>query len=271
MEYTGERMVPDKADVKTFWEHIYRYRFATKFARGKVVLDIACGEGYGSAALKRAGAAKVIGVDLSEEACAHVRSKYDIETRVGDAEAIPLDDSSVDLVVSFETIEHVGKPARFLDEIKRVLRPNGIVVISTPNRDPYHRDTPNNPYHCSELALREFAELCNARFKCLSYFYQCSFLNKRWSLQGLDHFFSNDFNPAESGRKLKIAYHLQKRFCQNLSDEQAEYYSTHPIEAIFAQPTMLSSAFDPFAIRKLKSLEKETSIYTIAVGRKPTK
>jgi SAM-dependent methyltransferase len=271
MEYTGERMVPDKADVKTFWEHIYRYRFATKFARGKVVLDIACGEGYGSAALKRAGAAKVIGVDVSAEACAHARSKYDIETRVGDAEAIPLDDASVNLVVSFETIEHVGKPARFLDEIKRVFWPNGVVVISTPNRDSYHRITPDNPYHCSELALREFAELCNERFENLSYFSQCSFLDKRWSLQGFDHFFPKNFNPADLGRKSKITYKFQKLFCPNLSDRKAEYYSNHPIEAIFTKPKLFSSVFDPFAIHKLKSLEKETSIYTIAVGRKPTK
>src|SRR5690348_55654 len=117
---SGERMIPESSDEFTFWEHAYRYAFASRFVAGKRVLDIACGEGYGGAALLRAGAVHVIGVDVSEEVCLHARSKYDLDARQGSAEQIPLADSSVDLVVSFETIEHISNPDRFLDECVRV-------------------------------------------------------------------------------------------------------------------------------------------------------
>ena len=144
-------MVPEKADGRTFWEHIYRYRFAVKYAKSKRVLDIACGEGYGSAALQQAGAASVIGVDISPEACAHAKQKYQIDARVGDATDIPVEAKSIDLIVSFETIEHIQNPRSFIAECTRVLAPGGEIIISTPNRDIYRQHTPNNSYHCSEM------------------------------------------------------------------------------------------------------------------------
>src|ERR1017187_1344633 len=147
IEFTGERMVPEKADANTFWEHIYRYRFATTFVNGKKVLDIACGEGYGAAALMQSGATSVIGVDVSPEACEHATHRYGIKTRLGDAQNIPLENASVDTVVSFETIEHLARPEKFLDECVRVLAPGGQIIISTPNRDVYLLHAPQNPYH----------------------------------------------------------------------------------------------------------------------------
>src|SRR6266536_6693906 len=137
LDDTGERMLPEKAAATTFWEHIYRYRFATRFVRGKRVLDIACGEGYGTAALSRAGAASVIGVDISEETCEHARRKYGVDARQGSADQIPLPAQSIDVVVSFETIEHVERPEAFLDECLRVLAPGGMLVLSTPNREAF--------------------------------------------------------------------------------------------------------------------------------------
>ena len=112
MEYTGERMVPEGADAYTFWEHIYRYRFAAAWVEGKNVLDIACGEGYGTAAMLRSGAASVIGVDVSPEACEHAARRYGIKTRLGDAQNVPLENASVDTIISFETIEHVSRPEK---------------------------------------------------------------------------------------------------------------------------------------------------------------
>src|SRR5437879_3140866 len=109
-------MVPESAGTPTFWEHIYRYAFASRFVKGKRVLDIACGEGYGAAALQKAGAAHVIGVDISESVCLHARTKYGLDARPGTAEQIPVADESVDVIVSFETIEHVPDTAHFLDE-----------------------------------------------------------------------------------------------------------------------------------------------------------
>jgi 2-polyprenyl-3-methyl-5-hydroxy-6-metoxy-1,4-benzoquinol methylase len=134
---SGERMVPELSGGLTFWEHVYRYAFASDFVKGKNVLDIACGEGYGSAVLLRAAAKNVIGIDISESACLHTRQRYGIDARVGSAENIPLPNNSVDIIVSFETVEHVPNPGRFLDECARVLVASGILVISTPNKEVY--------------------------------------------------------------------------------------------------------------------------------------
>src|SRR5207249_9324746 len=103
----------------------------------KRVLDIACGEGYGSAALARAGAASVVGVDISAEACEHARRKYGVDARVGRADRIPLPAGSIDVIVSFETIEHVERPESFLNECVRVLAPGGALILSTPNREAF--------------------------------------------------------------------------------------------------------------------------------------
>ena len=159
LDPTGERMVPESADTFTFWEHVYRYAFASRFVRGKRILDIACGEGYGAAALQKAGAAQVIGVDIDESVCLHARNKYGLDARPGTAERIPLPDKSVDVVISFETIEHVTSPNLFLDECARVLAPGGRLVISTPNKLILNQYLGGykNPYHCSEMTPEELA------------------------------------------------------------------------------------------------------------------
>ena len=157
LEYTGERMVPELTDFNTFWEHIYRYRFARQFVLGRRILDIACGEGYGAHALSRAGAASVIGVDVSDEVCRHARLKYGLDARCGNAMDIPLPAGSVDVVVSFETIEHVPEPEQFLAECRRVLTPQGTLVVSTPNKAVYSEFGRRNPFHCKEMTEEEFA------------------------------------------------------------------------------------------------------------------
>src|SRR5882724_11084792 len=160
----GERMVPEVSGGMTFWEHVHRYAFACRFVAGKRVLDIASGEGYGAAALQKAGAAHVIGVDVSESTCSHARNKYLLDARPGTAERIPLPDNSVEIVVSFETIEHVPDPHCFLDECVRVLAPGGRLVISTPNKEIYAgRLGARNQYHCSEMTDEEFASALRAR------------------------------------------------------------------------------------------------------------
>jgi SAM-dependent methyltransferase len=180
LEYTGERMVPEAADADTFWEHVYRYRFAAGYVRGRRVLDIACGEGYGSAAMLEAGAASVVGVDISEKAVEHARRKYGVDARVGDAARIPLGDASVDLIASFETIEHVPNPDAFLDECRRVLAPGGSVIISTPNKNVYGADH-ENPFHCSEMTAAEFAEKLSSRFADIEFFAQRPAYMPWWS------------------------------------------------------------------------------------------
>ncbi len=173
MEFTGERMVPEGAPRRTFWEHVERYRFALKYVGNLDVLDIACGEGYGSAALKSAGAKSVIGVDIAPDAVAHARRKYGIDARVGSANAIPIPDRSIDLVVSFETIEHIVSPSEFVQECWRVLRPGGRAIISTPNRVVYSKGEYVNPFHFSEMTFAEFTAVLEQRFKITKIFGQC--------------------------------------------------------------------------------------------------
>ena len=171
LEFTGERFVPEveadiAGDITT--EHLHRYLIARELASGKVVLDIACGEGYGSAMLAGVGS-RVIGVDISEEAVAHARSKYaneNLEFLEGRADEIPLPEGSVDLVVSFETIEHHDKHAEMIAEIHRVLRPEGLLIISSPDKREYS-DVPgySNPFHVKELYLEEFTALLGQYFR----------------------------------------------------------------------------------------------------------
>jgi O-antigen biosynthesis protein len=150
------------------FEHLHRYAIARELCRDKVVLDIASGEGYGAALLSEA-ARQVTGVDISEVAIAAARKKYrrrNLDFKVGSATAIPLAESLLDLVVSFETLEHLEDHERMLSEVKRVLKPEGRIVISTPDKKHYS-DIPDydNPFHMKELYLEEFRQLLEAHFK----------------------------------------------------------------------------------------------------------
>ena len=169
LDFTGERMVPEHTPANVFWEHFYRYRFATRFVKDKRVLDIACGEGYGTAALKNAGTASIIGIDVSQEACEHAQAKYGIDARIGQAENIPLPSQSVDVIVSFETIEHIERPEAFIAECVRLLVSGGILIISTPNREVHGEEGSGNPFHCSEMTEEEFVSLLSSRFSLQTY------------------------------------------------------------------------------------------------------
>ena len=164
MEFTGERMVPGAADPATFWHHVYRYRFALPYVQGRVALDVACGEGYGAASFRAAGATRSIGVDLSEDAVRHARVRYGIEAIAAPGEAVPLPDGCLDTLVSFETIEHVPEPAAFLRECARLLRPGGTLVISSPQRELYRKRNGLNAFHCSELSESEFLAAVGQQF-----------------------------------------------------------------------------------------------------------
>ena len=133
---TGERMVPEFHKGKLIYaEHTSRYKCAESLVKGKLVLDIASGSGYGTQMLAQV-ASKVYGVDNNEEAIKYARKNFsaaNIEYKLGNGEMIPMEDDSVDVVVTFETIEHIQDHTRFLREIKRVLKPDGLLLISTPN------------------------------------------------------------------------------------------------------------------------------------------
>lgn len=171
LPWTGERYLPSVGGIIQL-EHVHRYLMARLLARGKDVLDIASGEGYGSAMLAEE-ARSVIGVDNSEHAVLHAAATYrmgNLQYRHGACEAIPLDDCSVDLVVSFETIEHHDQHEAMMREIRRVLRPDGLLVISSPDKYEYSEVRAyQNPYHVKELYQREFEALIGKHFLHAAY------------------------------------------------------------------------------------------------------
>ncbi len=168
LPFTGERFVPGVRG-EIWIEHWHRYHFAAQFATGLRVVDAACGEGYGSALLART-AASVVGADISERAVEHARQAYGGRANLSFVQApctkLPLADASADLFVSFETVEHIREQEEFLDEIARVLAPDGLLLLSCPNKREYSdRRGFANEFHVKELYRDELAGLVARRFK----------------------------------------------------------------------------------------------------------
>ena len=167
LEFSGERYIPGVSGNIEL-EHIHRYAITKDIVLGKVVVDIASGEGYGSFLLS-GYAAQVVGVDISPEAIRYSQQKYkasNLEYCIGSCDNIPLADTSVDVVVSFETIEHHDRHEEMLSEIKRILKPDGVLIISSPEKYECSVKTGyNNPYHVKELYRHEFEALISNNFK----------------------------------------------------------------------------------------------------------
>ena len=169
LEFTGERFTPEC--VREIWyEHMHRYAFAAGLAPGRKVLDAACGEGYGSALLAAAGATSVLGLDISGTAVAHARARYagrpGLAFEQADVTAIAhLPAASHDLICSFETLEHVAEQERMLDGFARLLAPEGLLLVSTPDRHTYSELTGlRNEFHVRELYRDEFEAMLRQRF-----------------------------------------------------------------------------------------------------------
>lgn len=175
LTFTGERFLPGTRG-EIWVEHWHRYHFARRWAAGRRVLDVACGEGYGTALLARE-AAHVTGVDVAEAAIAHARAAYgglaNAEFLQGSCERLPLGDASVDLAVSFETLEHIEAQEAFVGELARVLRPGGVLLLSCPNRLEYSDKRGfANEFHVRELYRDELARLVAARFPAIDWYGQ---------------------------------------------------------------------------------------------------
>jgi SAM-dependent methyltransferase len=175
LDFTGERAVEGMTPGRVWEDHTARYRFACAYVRGKSVLDIACGTGFGSKILLQGGADRVVGMDISEDAIRFAREKYvapRLEFEAGDILCIPSPRNSFERIVSFETLEHVHDPKRALEEMNRVLAPGGLLIISSPNRkltspQKTKEDAPANPFHVTEFTAPEFLEILNGRFEVL--------------------------------------------------------------------------------------------------------
>lgn len=174
---TGERLeFYDFSDVTV--EHLHRYSIAKDFVNDKVVLDIASGEGYGANILSKY-ASKVIGVDIDKDCVENANIKYsrdNLSFFVGSADDIPVESNTIDVLISFETIEHHNKHVEMLTEIKRVLKLDGILIMSSPDKKYYSDLTGQvNPFHVKELYFKEFKKLIDQYFQFTNYYYQNSF------------------------------------------------------------------------------------------------
>lgn len=176
LEFTGERVVPGLVDPNLLNEHLARYRFTAHFIAGGPpgmrVLDAGCGSGYGSAELAGAAAdvgnvvsnvvANVVGIDISGDAVQYARSTFGGPRNTflqASCETLPFADASFDLIAAFEVIEHLERWPDFLREARRVLRPSGVLLVSTPNKAYYTESRAAagpNPYHVHEFEYGEF-------------------------------------------------------------------------------------------------------------------
>lgn len=173
-EWTGERLTTGKSNEIVI-HHLHRYAIALDFVKDKIVLDIASGEGYGSN-LMASVAKSVIGADIDEAVVKFAQLKYvksNLEFRVGSADKMPVENNSIDVVVSFETLEHHDKHEEMFSEIKRVLKKDGVLIMSSPDKLNY-TDRPkfNNPFHVKELYREEFKELVEKHFENVRIYYQ---------------------------------------------------------------------------------------------------
>lgn len=172
--WTGERLETFIQSENTS-EHLHRYAIAFEYVAGKKVLDIACGEGYGSNLLAEK-AQEVVGVDVSAGVILEAAKKYvrnNLRFLEGNANSIPVESNYYDVVVSFETIEHHDRHDEMMLEIKRVLKPTGILIISSPDKEYYSDKTGyKNPFHVKELYQKEFESLIRKYFKESRFFFQ---------------------------------------------------------------------------------------------------
>jgi O-antigen biosynthesis protein len=171
MKFTGERFIPTEQG-RIRLEHYHRYAMVLDSIRDRNVLDVACGEGYGSSFMADV-AKSVVGVDVSDQAIRHAESVYqkpNLKFLLGSATNLPFPDGSFDVVISFETIEHLSEQEMMIAEIRRVLRSDGFLVISSPNRPIYSEESgEHNEFHVKELDFEEFNTILRSQFPTIDY------------------------------------------------------------------------------------------------------
>jgi SAM-dependent methyltransferase len=168
LELTGERTLPDVPE-ENYWyrRHLVVYEWIAARAGGLRVVDMACGEGYGSAVLARS-AASVVGVDANPEAHDHARLRYVRPNLRFERDLVESFSEPCDAVVFLQTIEHVPEPGRILDHFRSMLAPGGVAYVSTPNLltlAPPGAQKSENPWHLKEYRAEEYRDLCEAHFE----------------------------------------------------------------------------------------------------------
>jgi SAM-dependent methyltransferase len=188
LDWTGERFVPWAKEAAVAYEHLHRYIWASNFVDGKRVLDLASGEGYGAEILARR-ASFVSGVDIDDEAFRHASERYrqpNLEFIKGCLTEVPIAGSHLfDVITCFEALEHIQQHDEMMREVTRLLKPDGLFIVSIPNKDTYSVDGGPNPFHVRELAFDEFNALLTRYFPAVSFLGQrvCT-SSSMWPLNG---------------------------------------------------------------------------------------
>jgi protein-L-isoaspartate O-methyltransferase len=189
LEFTGERFTPE-CEREIWYEHLHRYALAARLCRGANVLDAACGEGYGSSLLAQ-DAASVIGVDVDEQTVQHAGVRYsnqdNLEFRTADCTQLPFNDDHFDVIISFETLEHLSAQEALISEFHRVLKPEGFLMLSSPDKAEYSEKQGNqNEFHIKELYREELVGVISVKFPVCHLFGQkLMFHSAIWDLQGV--------------------------------------------------------------------------------------
>ena len=221
LHLTGERTLPDVPE-ENYWfrRHLAVYEWIGRRAHGRRVVDLACGEGYGSAVLGRT-AASVVGVDANPDAYEHARLKYTTATVTFERDMVESWSGDVDCVVFLQTIEHVRDPDAVLDRLRGLVGPRGVVYVSTPNvltLAPAGAERSGNPWHMREYRPDEYRALCARHFgqvDLLGLFHarrlrwhQLAIERAGWDAiharLGVTERFYARFNPAISARDFRL-------------------------------------------------------------------
>jgi glycosyltransferase involved in cell wall biosynthesis/ubiquinone/menaquinone biosynthesis C-methylase UbiE len=240
MEFTGERFLSNISQFEISYEHWHRYLYASNFVKNRVVLDIACGEGYGSYLLSKQ-AKSVVGVDIDSMTIEYAKNNYitsNLSFITGSASKIPISDHHCfDIIVSFETIEHLSEEDQFefLSEIKRLLKKDGIFIVSTPNKLIYS-DIPKyqNEFHLKEFYFSEFETFLNKSFK-----FTCLFGQQIYTASYIS-------DPIKKSNKI-LEFNLEntdKGFIPSNKQREDEYIVAICSDAKFVRP-QTSISFDP--------------------------
>lgn len=256
LEYTGERYVPKGTSDEMTIEHTQRYLFAKEFANNKIILDAACGEGYGSHILSKE-ANKIYAIDIDKETINKARKKYqqdNIEFISSSIERLPFGDEMFDLSISFETIEHVNENIQksFLEEVNRTLKKDGIFIISTPNKRIYSdKVETKNPYHKKEFYRAEFQEFLGKHFEHIYMFDQHFRLGYFLNQEGKENSVEMDSINAEEARYyIAVCSHCELQIDMEKSFEvfdNSMYFELFKnCNKLYKEITILNSDFKEF-------------------------